>query len=187
MIHDHDRSYYIGASDVGKVMGRWDTKTFEKWWRVKQGFDKDTFVNDAMAAGTFYERRILESLGLNLEYDRQYIDGRLRVNLDGNLPDTIFECKTHSADKEFKVSAQYRNQVNVQMYVSGIHDAFIVSYGLVEEDYKNFYNEIDPNRRQLWRVEYDEDWITNKFLPRYECLAKCLDEGGYPNDSGVGK
>ena len=183
MIRDHDRSYYIGASDVGKVMGKWDTKTFEKWWRVKQGFDRETFTNDAMAAGTFYERRILESLGLNLEYDRQIIDGRLRVNLDGSNDLFIFECKTHSAEKEFKVSAQYRNQVNVQMYASGIRQAYIVSYGLKEEDYKNFYNPIDEERRHLWKVEYDEKWIKEKFLPRYEYLAQCLDEGRYPDGS----
>lgn len=43
MIHNHDRSKWFGASDTSTIMGRWDTKTFERFWRVKLGIDREHF------------------------------------------------------------------------------------------------------------------------------------------------
>lgn len=51
MIHDHDRSGWIGASDTSKGMGRWDTETFRKWWSVKLGIRQETFTTPAMPGG----------------------------------------------------------------------------------------------------------------------------------------
>ena len=94
MISDKDRSGYIGASDTDKVIGNWKTKTFEKWWMQKLGINRDHFNNKYTSAGTHYEHKILESLGIPMEFDKQVVVGRLRVNLDGNTEDCIFECKT---------------------------------------------------------------------------------------------
>lgn len=183
MITSHDRSYYIGASDTDKVVGNWKTKTWEKWWLQKIGVNQDHFDNRYTIAGTNWEHRILESLHIeNLELDKQFIieDLRLRVNLDGNTPDRIKECKTFKWEKGFKVPKKYMDQVQVQMFCSGIHEADIVAYGLVEEDYDNFFREIDTGRLQEHPIEYDPKWIDTVYLPKLRILADCLKRGVFP-------
>lgn len=184
MIDSQDRSYYIGASDTDKVIGNWKTKTWEKWWLQKIGINQDRFDNRYTIAGTNWEHRILNSLGIpDLELDNQYIneDLRLRVNLDGNTPYKIKECKTYKWEKGFKVPKKYRDQVQVQMFGSGIHDADIVAYGLVEADYDNFFREIDPERLCEHPIVYDPNWIETVYLPKLKILADCLKKGVFPN------
>ena len=153
MISDKDRSGYIGASDTAYVMRNWNTKTFEQWWRIKQGIGENSFSNEATKAGTAYEHKILDALNiLGLEKDKQIIKGRLRVNLDGNTTSKIYEVKTHKAENIFKVSASYRMQVNVEMYAAGIKEACIVAYALEPEDYKNFFRPIDPDRLKVYEI-----------------------------------
>lgn len=184
MIADHDRSGYFGASDTDKVIGNWKTKTWEKWWLQKIGINQDHFDNRYTVAGTNWEHRILDSLGLaDLEKDRQIIleDLRLRVNLDGNTPVRIKEVKTYQWANGFKVPPRYKNQVQVQMFASGIHEADIVAYGLEEADYDNFLRDIDPKRLQEFPVEYDPKWIETVYLPKLRILAECLKRGVFPN------
>lgn len=185
MIANKDRSGYIGASDTGYVMRSWDTKTFEKWWMVKQGFAQESICTNAMKAGTAYEHKILDALNIpGLEKDRQIVKGRLRVNLDGNTNLKIYEVKTHAAEKPFKVSADYRRQVNVEMFALGVRTAEIVAYGLEPEDYDNYFREIDPDRLTFHPIEYDEAFIA-KYIPRMEYLCKCMEIGKFPIESEV--
>lgn len=185
MIANKDRSGYIGASDTGYVMRSWGTKTFENWWRIKQGITQSNICTEAMKAGTAWEHKILDALNIpGLEKDRQIIKGRLRVNLDGNTPFEIFEVKTHAADKPFKVSADYRRQVNVEMYGAEIFTARIVSYALLPEDYKNYFREIDPRRIGFHPIAYDEAFIS-KYIPRKDYLCWCLETGRFPKESEV--
>ena len=184
MITDHDRSGYFGASDTDKVIGNWKTKTWEKWWMQKIGINNDHFDNRYTIAGTNWEHRILDSLQLpNLEKDKQIIveDLRLRVNLDGNTPFRIKEVKTYQWAKGFKVPQKYINQVQVQMFASGIHEADIVAYGLEEADYDNFLRELDPRRLQEIPVRYDPNWIETAYLPKLRILTDCLKRGVFPN------
>ena len=181
MIVSQNRSYYVGASDTSYVVGNWETKTFEKWWLEKLGLNKNELRTEAMQTGNNYEHKILKALELkDLEMDKQIIIDRLRVNLDGNTKDCIYEVKTHRAEKEFKVSKQYWRQAQVEMYASNIHNLYIVAYSLEENDYKNFFNEIDKDRIQLIKVNYDEDFINKEYLPNLEILTKCLEEGAFP-------
>lgn len=183
MISNKDRSFYIGASDISFVVGSWTTKTFDKWFMTKAGLYKMDFSNDAMKAGSAYEHRILESLNIQgLEMDKQVISGRLRVNLDGNTSNTIYEIKTYKFENGFKVPKKYKQQVCVQMYATGIKNAYIVAYGLVEDDYKNFYRSIDKTRLSIHEVTYDSDFIDNVFLPKYAYIANCLDKGIFPKE-----
>ena len=150
MIQSQDRSGYIGASDTSYVVGNWKTKSFEKWWLEKLGIAKNDFSNEAIKAGNNYEHKILEALNIEgLQTDKQIIEDRLRVNLDGNTETCIYEVKTHNADKEFKVSKQYWRQAQVEMYASNIKKLYIVAYSLIESDYKNYFNEIDKYNRRL--------------------------------------
>lgn len=182
MIADKSRSEFFGASDTPYIIGNYNTKTFEKWWMQKIGINRDHFDNKYTLAGTHFEHRILESLGIPMELDKQIIieDLKLRVNLDGNTEDTIFECKSYKHENGFKMPKKYIWQVQVQMFASGLRKAKIVVYGLVEADYDNFFRPIDPSRRDEVVIAYDERWINEVFLPKLRYLAKCLDEGRFP-------
>ena len=185
MISSKDRSGYIGASDTTFVMGNWNTKTFEKWWRVKQGIEENHISNDAMMAGTAYEHKILDALNIaGLEKDKQIIKGRLRVNLDGNTDTKIYEVKTHNIKKPFKVSAGYRMQVNVEMYASGIKEACIVAYALEEKDYCNYFRDIDKGRMTFHEIPFDEGFI-KKYEKRLMYLSRCLENEIFPWEGDV--
>lgn len=181
MIQSQDRSYYIGCSDTSMVVGNWNTKTFEKWWLEKLGLYKNEIKTTAMLAGTNYEHKILDSLEIEgLEKDKQIIIGRLRANLDGNTNTCIYEVKTHNINKEFKVSKQYWRQAQVEMYAAKIYKLFIVSYGLTENDYINYFNEIDKERIKLIQIEYEKDFIEKEYLPKLKILTRCLEKGVFP-------
>lgn len=184
MIASQDRSYYIGCSDTSMVVGNWQTKTFENWWFEKIGIIKNNIRTDAMIAGTYYEHRILDALGIkNLEKDKQIIieNLRLRANLDGNTDTCIYEVKTYNIKKEFKITKQYWRQAQVEMFASQIHKLYIVAYALEDKDYKNYFNPIDKNRIKIIEVEYSEDFIKNEYLPKLKILAECLKKGEFPN------
>ena len=185
MIASQDRSGWFGASDTRIIMGNWNTKTFQTWWMTKLGLHSGGFVSDAMYAGTYYEHRILDAVGA-VRKDHQILipELLLRVNLDGDGPGRIWEVKTHSVDKAFKVSKAYRDQVIVQMFAKKHEEgktpkAEIVAYGLAEGDYKNFFHPIDKGRLTRHPVEYDIDFI-GQFIPKVKRLKKCLEEGRWP-------
>ena len=181
LIQSQDRSFYIGASDTSMVVGNWNTKTFEKWWLEKLGLNKNSFSSEATKAGNNYEHKILDSLEIEgLEKDKQIIKDRLRVNLDGNTDTCIYEVKTYNASKEFKVSKQYWRQAQVEMYASKIDKLFIVAYALQENDYKNYFNDVQKDRLKMIQIEYDEGFIDQEYLPNLEILTKCLKEGVFP-------
>lgn len=183
MISDKDRSGYFGASDTSYIIGNWKTKTFTNWWLVKLGLAQNNFTNESMLAGTNYEHKILDSLNIEgLEKDKQIIIGKLRVNLDGNSSDTIYEVKTYNSKKVFKVSKAYYTQVQVQMYATGFRKAFIVAYGLDEKDYRNYFNDIEQFRLSFHKIEYDEQFINNQYLPRLNYLSECLNKGVFPSE-----
>lgn len=190
MIQSQDRSYYIGASDTSMVVGNWKTKTFEKWWLEKLGLNKNNIKTDAMITGTNYEHKILEILNIeNLEKDKQIIieDLRLRVNLDGNTDTCIYEVKTHNIEKEFKVSKQYWRQAQVEMYASNIYELYIVAYGLESDDYTNYFNLVNKENIQKFKIDYDEKFIQEEYLPKLKILSECLKKGVFPNANNTEK
>ena len=163
------------------VVGNWATKTFENWWLEKLGLNKNNFSTEATKAGNNYEHKILDSLNIEgLEKDKQIIIDRLRVNLDGNTNTCIYEVKTHKLEKEFKVSKQYWRQAQVEMYASKIYKLFIVAYALNNNDYMNYFNNIDKERLQVIPVEYDKKFIEEEYLPKLEILTDCLKRGVFP-------
>ncbi len=184
MIKNKDRKGYIGASDTKYVIGNWETKTFEKWWLEKLGFPTKHFDNKYTLAGTYYEHKIIDALNItDIEKDKQIIVDRLRVNLDANTDNKIYEIKTYNFEKGFdlKKHKDYVNQVQVQMYASDIHNAEIVAYGLLENDYINYFNDIDKNRLSRHEIEYNEKWINEIYFPRMKYLSLCLEKGKFPN------
>lgn len=182
MIADQNREGWIGASDTSFVVGNWNTKTWGNWWMQKLGINTDRFDNRYTLAGTHWEHRILDSLGVPMEQDRQILlpDLCLRVNLDGNTDTMIYECKTYQWAKGFRCPKKYKEQVQVQMYATGIYSAEIVAYGLTEADYDNYFRDIEAERRQEIPIPYDKEWIEQTYLPKLKILAEALRKGAMP-------
>ena len=187
MITEQDRSGWFGASDTAYIMGNWTTKTFQKWWLQKLGIDSSHYASRAMNAGTYYEHAILEHIGAERKDHQITIPALLlRVNLDGDAVGKICEVKTHRADKPFRVTKAYWQQVQIQIFAkiheeSSVPVAEIVSYGLVEHDYRNFFNPIAPDRVAHHPVAFDPGFIEG-YLPRLRYLGECLQEGVFPHD-----
>lgn len=187
MIAQQDRSGWFGASDTAYIIGNWKTKTFRRWWLQKLGIDSSHYASRAMNAGTYYEHTVLDYIGAERR-DHQIIipELLLRVNLDGDAVGRIHEVKTHKAESEFKVTKAYWQHVQVQSFAKLtaekiVPEAEIVSYGLREEDYRNFFNPIDPDRLRHHPVEYDPEFI-KAYLPRLKYLGSCLTEGVFPDE-----
>ena len=181
MIASQDRSGWFGASDVDKIIGKRATATWKKWWLEKLGIRHEHFTNIAMLAGTYKEHQILDYIGA-AERDKQILipELLLRVNLDGNTGKKIHEVKTFAWVEGWKPSKKYIQQVNVQMFAYESRDAEIVAYGLLPEDYENFFLPIDPHRLIRIPVSYDEVFIGRFKLNLVE-LADCLRKGVMPN------
>lgn len=177
MISSHDRSGWFGASDTTVIMGSWKSKTFAIWWAEKLGFVRRDFASPQMLAGTYYEHRILDAIGVK-KRDRQIKvrSLRLRVNLDGETQ-IIHEVKTHKG--EYRVTKAHWMQCQVQMFAAR-KGCEIVSYHMLPADYENFFNPIDLERVKRHPVEYDRDWMEGACLPRLRILAECLRKGVFP-------
>ena len=184
MIKSQDRSKYFGASDTKYVIGNWNTKTFQKWWLEKLGISNERYDNKYTLAGTNYEHKIIDALNIPLiEKDNQFIKDRIRVNLDANTKNKIYEIKTYGYEKGFILEKHkdYVYQVIVQMYVSNIHNAEIVAYGLLENDYINYFNDIDSDRLSIFEIEYNENWLNKEYIPKIQYLTNCLLRGKFPD------
>ena len=188
MISEQDRSCWFGASDTKYIMGNWKTKTFKDWWLTKLGISANNFRNVSMNAGTYYEHAILDVIG-SPRKDHQIIlpEYKLRINLDGDGIGRIDEVKTYKHEKGFKVTKGYWQQVQVQMFgklitEKKIPQARIWAYGLLDEDYKNFFNQIDRERLKDYPIDYDEGFV-EKYLMRIKYLIKCLERGVFPDET----
>ena len=184
MIHSKDRSGYIGASDTSFVVGNWNTKTWKKWWLEKLGLSRNELNTKAMKCGNAFEGKILDTIGCNKDLQIIIEDLRLRVNLDGNTKDTIYEVKTFRDDKVFKISKPYWRQSQVEMFAFKqkygiLPNLFITAYPLSEHEYRNYFVDIDKDKLQFLPVEYDEDFISD-YIMKLKILKKCMDVGTMP-------
>lgn len=182
MIHNKDRSGWFGASDTHYITGNWSTNTFAQWWLIKLGLTRNVYENKYMFAGTHYEHKILDCIGVP-EKDRQVKirKYRLRVNLDGSAQNCIYEVKTYKFSSVFRVNKAYWQQAQIQMFVTGIKTLYIVAYGMLDEDYRNIFNSIDEKRISYHRIEYDPKFISDVYLPRLLYLRRCMKYGVYPD------
>lgn len=190
MIHDQDRSGWFGASDTAYIMGKWNTPSFANWWSIKRGIKSNHYASLAMQAGTFYEHRILESIGIqNMDRQVRIRRLRLRVNYDGETSDMIHEVKTHSSNP-FKVSKSYWQQCQVEMFASKRlfkrKKCRIVAYQMTDAEYANWFLPVYKERLSFHPIEYDAEWIQSKYLPRLTYLAKCLKTGKWPKEDEHG-
>lgn len=176
-----DRIGCFGASDTAFIMGNWNTATFLNWWQTKLGTMQNGFENIYTITGTHKEHQIAkwyaDKTKQKLKLDRKIKLKKysLVVNLDSETKDCIIEIKTFKlSDKKWTMPKKYWQQVQVQMFASKKHNAIILAYGLKEEDYNNFYLEIDKDRVLEIPIEYDKKWIQSEYLPRVIYLQSCL-------------
>lgn len=181
MISDKDRSGWFGASDVRYILAKnRSSPSWAAWWLAKLGIAHKDFASTAMLLGTHKEHQILEYIGA-VETDKQLLlpEICLRVNLDGNTGKKIHEVKTHK-DRWTSVPSSYVNQVQVQMFAFGTEEAEIVDYLVDEEDAKNFFLPIDPERLHRHEIAYDRGFIEERFLPALCELAEAMRKGVMP-------
>jgi hypothetical protein len=186
MINSQDRAFYFGASDTSMIVGNWNTKTFRKWWLEKLGLRNNTINTKAMKTGTAYEQRILDALpDQRMRRNHQIIipDLRLRVNYDADHDRMPIEIKTHK--NAFKVTPAYFGQVQVEIFALGGELGLLIAYHLTEEDYGNYFAEIDKSRLSFHSITYDENWMESKYFPRIKHLCKCLEAGEMPQVSDL--
>ena len=186
MIHDRSRAGWVGASDTYALMSSWDSKTFAAFLSEKLGYPKQTARTRVMYAGTFWEGRVLTTLGV-LRRDRQIRRRRLclRVNLDGEDKYTVTEVKTHQDDL-FKVSRKYWMQAQVEMYATR-KKLRIAAYRLLPEDLDNYYAPFDEKRLTVHAVTYDEQWIREEYLPRLRVVARCIKKRRWPSEGEIAR
>lgn len=183
MIANHDRSGWFGASDSSKVVAKnRGSKSWLNWWNEKLGLRENTYVNKAMRAGTAWEHKILDAVNPKIRKDHQIVikKYRLRVNYDGDLNGTVYEVKTHDFDNEFKVTKPYWRQAQVEMFAMKTKKLYIVEYGLIREEYDNYFLPVDDKRIHFHPVEYDKQWINNEYLPCLKELCRALRKGRMP-------
>ena len=70
----------------------------------------------------------------------------------------------------------------MQMFGSGIRQAKIVVYQLTEKDYDDFFRPIEPKRRRIFDVPYDDKWVQGVYLPKHLRLRDCLVKGVLPDE-----
>lgn len=180
MIADKSRAFWIGASDTNYVVGNWQTDSFKKWWLQKLDLHESNFTNKAMKCGNAFEHKILDCIGCRKDHQILIPELHLRVNYDGDREGTIYEVKTHKAEKAFKVSKAYWRQAQVEMFTMNTKTLYIVSYALTEQEYLNYFAPIEVERIKYHQVEYDEDFINNEYLPKLKKLGECLERGEMP-------
>ncbi|NCD06409.1 MAG: hypothetical protein EOL97_09835 [Spirochaetia bacterium] len=182
MITNKNRATFWGASETSMIVGNWDTQTFMQLFLVKLGVRENNFKNKYTLAGNSYERKIAESLGIKLKFDRciKKRNISLRVNLDAESKDCIYEIKTHK-DEWKKVPTNYIQQCQVQMWITGKHKCKIVAYKMEEDNYENFFLGIEKDRIEIYDIPYDQDWINNIYLPKLKYLSYCIKHKQTPN------
>ena len=180
MISDKDRAGYFGGSDASYIVGNWETASFKNWWLEKLGLRRNEINTKAMKCGNAFEHRILDCIECRKDHQIIIPELRLRVNYDGDKDGTIYEVKTHKAEKPFKVSMAYFRQAQVEMFAMGTKQLYIVSYALTEQEYKNYFTPIDPERIKYHKIEYDDGFINDIFLPRIKALGGFLERGEMP-------
>ena len=181
MITDKSRDYYIGASDTHFVMMNFDTKTFQRWWQTKIGAEVNEIESVYTIAGNIYEQRILNEIFVPYR-NEQFIVGQLRVNLDGRTDQEVVEVKT-SKKPYTKVRTDHWQQTQVEMFASCLTKARLVAYEMEEADYE-YIRDIDLDRLKTFTIEYDEDWVLNVYMPRFNYLTFCFNDEITPSSDG---
>lgn len=199
MIHSHDRSLWVGASDIEELIALYNSdkaNTHSNFIAVKTGLiDNPNIKSLYMKAGDLYERQIVDYSEVeSIEYDKSIAIPKysLRVNLDGNTPSKIIEAKTKKFagevhfDRRSPLWKRYYLQVQTQMfawreYFGQEATAVIKVYYLDALDYEavRLYKTplpIDSERLEIIPIKYDDFTVKNMIIPALEYISPYLAE-----------
>lgn len=167
------RRQKIGASDIPIILGVSPYCTPLTLWKRKLGFENAPPMHAGMKFGHDNEPRVRELMQQKLEmrFDpetKQHQEHEWAIaSLDGYNEEkgVIIEIKCcnandHEKAQEGKVPEKYYPQVQWQMFVANVKDAYYCSFH--KEDLEFF------------KVDYDEDFIEKTFqeaLHFHECLV----------------
>ena len=207
MIHSHDRSKWVGASDIEELiaLSNSDKATaHSNFVAVKTGLiDNPNIKSIYMTAGDLYERQIVDYSEVDrVEYDKSIAIPKysLRVNLDGNTSSKIIEAKTKKFtgkvhfDRRSSLWKRYYLQVQTQMfawreYYGENVTAVIKVYYLDELDYEaiRLYKKplpIDPERLEIIPIKYDDFTVKNMIIPALEFISPYLTQMREEHEEG---
>ncbi len=199
MIQNHDRSLWVGASDIDELIALYSSNKADahsNFVAVKTGLISNPNIKSIyMTAGDLYERQIVDyGEEEPVEYDKTILVPKysLRVNLDGNTASKIIEAKTKkfagkvSFDRRSPLWKRYYLQVQTQMfawreYYGQDVSAVIKVYYLDELDYEaiKVYKKalpIDPEKFEIIPIEYDKFAVENMILPALKFISPYLSE-----------
>jgi hypothetical protein len=180
MITNNDRSKWFGASDTSMLFANTNTKSFTKWWLTKLGLIKNNFNNIYMITGNALEHSVIDLISANKGISNKKGTKpvykpflRLRVNYDGITEDSVIEVKT---SKKIPASPpkNYWRQCQVLMYATGKKRTQLWYYKLSEENYKNYFLELDASNLYCFEIKYDEKFINDEYLPRLKQYSNAL-------------
>lgn len=176
----------FGASETALIMSNHRNKTYQTFLKQKAGLiEREELDNKYITAGNVLEHLIIDYIAfkydLSIEKDKQCFDieNNLRVNLDGNTSECVYEIKTRTNGKRFsdkKPPKNYWQQVQVQMYASGVRQGKLVVLYLYEEDYEleNMLGfEIKDENVVIYDIECDPDFI-KEYLKELKLANKRL-------------
>lgn len=197
MIHSHDRSKWVGASDIDELIALYNSdkaNAHSNFVAVKTGLIENPNIKSIyMTAGDLYERQIVDYSEVDsVEYDKSIEVPKysLRVNLDGNTSSKIIEAKTKKFagevyfDRRNPLWKRYYLQVQTQMFAwrefyGEDVSAVIKCYYLDNFDYEAVkeYKKplpIDPERLEIIPIKYDEFTVNNMIVPALEFISPYL-------------
>ncbi len=101
----------------------------------------------------------------------------MRVNLDGETDEFVAEIKTYRDDKHkaYKMPLSTWQQCQVQAWATK-KQVVVYAYRVTQDEYDNFFLDIDPRRLSENKVSYDDRFI-NDYLARVKYLSECLLRG----------
>jgi len=183
MIQSKNRAFWMGASDMDFVMGNWTTATFKKWWLEKLGIHQNDIQTKAMMVGNAFEGKVLDTIPGIIKNTQIIIpELRLRVNLDGNTQDHIYEVKT--TKNEYKLTKSHWRQTQAEMLAWKLKygeypELTLLSYQGTDQEYQNYFTPIDPGRLKQHPVSPDEAFA-EECIKRLEKLTDALNRGVLP-------
>ena len=60
-------------------------------------------------------------------------------------------------------------------------DLFKNNESYTENDYINFFNDIDLERLSKYEIEYNEEWLKEEYIPKINYLTECLIKQKFPD------
>jgi len=164
MIHDYDRRFWIGGSDIDKFVlaQNTETKTWQKWWATKCGLsDPEFYGSSATRTGTALEHSILKTWDEDVVWDGQiiYPDLMLRINYDGWHDGILYEVKCHRITTNWSWE-RYKGQVITQAWVyeqmaeemnlPPFKEIHILEYAFTPEEEGTLYNEEEAENGDIY-------------------------------------